>query len=160
MFNKLTKYVLLVAFILGMCHQAIEAKARGKTYDDLANMLKTANNKISDEQEKQSVNDKAEIKQDAKSAAKSGANAKNNDAVPAGSTAITASPLASNPKTPTATLKAPDNFKEVTTPIHSHKKEKKADDLGALLTKKKHNEDTEGIKLRSVTIPRKTGDNE
>jgi hypothetical protein len=49
MLNKITKYGMLAAFTLSLCHQEIEAKARGKTYDDLANMLKTANNKISDE---------------------------------------------------------------------------------------------------------------
>lgn len=108
MFNKLTKYALLAAFILGMCQQAIDAKARGKTYEDLANMLKTANNKISDEQEKQSVNDKSEVKQESKSSVKSGTDAKSKD--------TTTTPV--NPKTPTSTLKAPDNFKELTTPLH------------------------------------------
>lgn len=81
------KTYLSLAVMLTLALSSAEAKQRGKTYDDLAEILKNANMRISDEQEKQALNSQSysRYSQNDESEAES-------------------KPSAANPKAPTSSL--------------------------------------------------------
>ena len=152
MLNQLTKISFILTLILCLSTPYIDGKVtKGKTYDDLAEMLNNANKKIADEQDKQAVHSSVLAKQ------QKNIQSNNEDDVEDKKKANSQS---SNPKTPTSSLATPDNYKPHESIIHSHKNDKKDDGLAQELHKKKLHEDKEGIKLRSVTIPRRTSENE
>eukprot|EP00347_Sterkiella_histriomuscorum_P021690 403333102 len=175
-YNKKLLLILLLC-ISAQILVPVTGKQRGKTYDDLQDMLNKANQKMEDEQERQhfsdgkehndqfvlhnetstpetSKNQPSQSSQNQQNKIPTLTNEYNTLSLP--KNAPTASQ--NNQKSNQASkISAPDNYRASQ---QIPKKNSRIDDLAAELAKKKNTETQDSVKLRSVTIPRKTSENE
>ncbi|CDW82440.1 UNKNOWN [Stylonychia lemnae] len=151
--------LIKLSIVLGLLILSIEGKSKGKTYDDLQDMLNKANQKIEDEQERHHTTENQKVEQTTKSNNQATSNPVITNHYQTISQPQQSNEPASDQSSHTSTqkLSGPDNYKAKQS---LPGKKTRIDELAEQLARKKTTESSDGIKLRQVSIPRKQNENE